>query len=454
MAAIQLEELRVEGEQECLVRPEEGLRVARVWEEARKALTVQAWTEREGGYRFQVVRYERGLDLDTRKITREDRRVTTSLSRNPITSLPAEDLMTQGFIRDTEDGGMEYFGPDATVLLSDIFLDTHCFLLKGDDDRPDLIGLAFEPVRKGRLRDIQGTLWLDRSSAALQYLEYGYTWSRYPEAQGVARGRVEFRELPNGAWIVSRWWIRMPVMAQDLFRAGGGRTGIYVAGLWETGGEIAQISSTDRRTVSRLQRGMVSGRVWDSTRSHPLEGARVYLSGTSYYGMTDFQGRFLLEGVPEGVFTAAFTHPRLDTLGVPAPGVDVTVRPGELSEVHLGTPSTSTVLEEACRGQERARSSAVISGMVRDRASGKGIPGATVRLDWQEVARAGAGQLTGQEKWIEVDTDGKGRYTVCGVPPDELLVIQAKLDGRRSDTTQVRVPEESFTVVNLELTTR
>jgi hypothetical protein len=39
-APILLEELRVEGQQRCVVRPGEGMELARVWEEARKALTV------------------------------------------------------------------------------------------------------------------------------------------------------------------------------------------------------------------------------------------------------------------------------------------------------------------------------------------------------------------------------------------------------------------------------
>ena len=29
--------------------------------------------------------------------------------------------------------------------------------------------------------------------------------------QGVARGRVDFEQLPNGAWVIRRWWIRMPL---------------------------------------------------------------------------------------------------------------------------------------------------------------------------------------------------------------------------------------------------
>jgi len=447
--AIQLEGIRVEGEQRCVVRPEEGLEVARVWDEARKALTVQEWTEREGLYRFQVVAYERDLDPGARRIQSETRRVTTGVSRSPIQSLPAEDLMENGFIRHLSDGSLEYYGPDAQVLLSDIFLDTHCFRLTADSDQPSAVGLAFEPVRGGDFRDVLGTLWLDRETGALQYLEYGYTWSQFQEAQGVARGRVEFEGLPNGSWIVRKWWIRMPKLAQDLTLAGEGRSGVFVAGIREAGGEISQITTLDRQRIAQVERGVVSGLVWDSTRHGPLEGARVYLSGTSYAGTTDAEGHFLIDGVPEGVFTAAFTHPRLDTLGVMAKGVDVEIKPGELTDVILGVPSSKSILLEACRGEEREWGSAVISGIVRDQGSGEPIPQAKVRLDWQEVSRLGPGRLSGQDKWFETSTDSEGRYTVCSVPSNELIVIKGSFLEEESDTVQLSVLEDSYTVVNL-----
>ena len=63
--------------------------------------------------------------------------------------LLAEDLLESGFIRRVDDGGFDYFGPDASVLLSDAFLDTHCFRLVAREDLPEAVGLAFDPVRKG-----------------------------------------------------------------------------------------------------------------------------------------------------------------------------------------------------------------------------------------------------------------------------------------------------------------
>jgi hypothetical protein len=449
--AIQLEELRVEGEQKCVVRPEEGMDLARVWEEARKALTVQDWTEREGLYRFQVVNYQRDLDATGRRIEGETRRVTTGVSSSPIRSLPAEELMEKGFVQRLDDGGWEYFGPDAAVLLSDEFLDTHCFRLRSGQDDPGALGLAFEPVRGADRPDIEGTLWLDRETAALQFLEFGYTWAEYSEARGVARGRVEFQGLPNGAWIVNRWWIRMPELSQDLSMAEGGRTGVFVSGVREAGAEVAQISTLDRQRIAQMERGFLAGIVWDSTRYGPLAGAQVFLSGTSYAAVTDAEGRFLMEGIPEGVFTAAFTHPRLDTLGVMAGGVDVEILPREVTDVRLGVPSTGSILVEACRGEERRWGAGVVFGVVRDRESGEPLPGALVRLDWQEVDQTGPGRIGAQGRWFEASTDGEGRYSVCSVPGDHLLVIHATFMDRRSDTLHVRVPEDSYKVVDLVL---
>lgn len=449
--AIQLEELLIEGEQRCVVRPEEGLQVARVWEEARKALTVQDWTDREGLYRFQMFGYQRDLDPGALRVRAETRHVTTGVARSPIQSLPAEDLMANGFIRHQEDGSLKYFGPDAPVLLSDIFLDTHCFRLTEDSDQPSAVGLAFEPVRRGEIKDVLGTLWLDRETGNLEFLEYRYTWAQYPEAQGVARGRVEFEGLPNGSWIVRNWWIRMPMLARDITRATGGRTGVYVSGIREVGGGITEISALDRHVLGQAEGGMVSGLVWDSTRYRPLEGARIYLSGTSYSAITDAQGRFLLDGLSEGVFTAAFTHPRLDTLGVRSKGVEVEITPGELTEVLLGVPSEGSILEDACRDQERPLGSAVVSGVVRAAEDGRPMPQAMVRLEWQEVNRLGRDRLSGQNKWFETPTDAKGRFTVCSVPSEELIVIRATFMDHESDTVSISVLEGTYTVVDLKI---
>jgi hypothetical protein len=271
---------------------------------------VQDWTEREGSFRFQMARHERELDWPSEAVISESRSIRSGVSRSPIQSLPAEDLLSEGFIRPSGSGGYDYFGPDASVLLSDLFLDTHCFSLSSDGDRPGEIGLSFEPVNRGRFPDITGTLWLDSETAELGVLEYTYTWSPWPEAYGVAGGEVEFENLPNGAWIVRKWSIRMPIVAADFTRTGSrGTSRITVSRIKEVGGEITQYSSLDRTVVSEaLPKGVLEGQVWDTPRQEPLAGATVFLSGTSYAAETDSQGEFLLSDLPEGTFSVAFTH--------------------------------------------------------------------------------------------------------------------------------------------------
>lgn len=67
-------------------------------------------------------------------------------------------LLAGGFVRPEPEGGWIYYGLEAHVLLSDPFLDTHCFRLKTDPDHPGLLGLAFEPTHRAR-PEVQGTLW-------------------------------------------------------------------------------------------------------------------------------------------------------------------------------------------------------------------------------------------------------------------------------------------------------
>ncbi len=449
--AIQLDGITVHGEQRCVVRPGEGLEIARVWEEARKALAMQRWTEQEGSYWFKVQNYSRDLDRDARRVLAESRNTRAGLSQNPIGSLPAEDLMTEGFIQRNPDESLQYYGPDASTLLSDIFLDRHCFQLETNEDEPDLLGLAFEPVERRDIPDIQGTLWLERSSSALQFLEYRYTWAPHPDARRLARGRVDFEELPNGAWIVRKWWIQMPQIGREEARFDRReRPGIGVVGIRETGGEIVGIRTQDQQEVSRAERGLVAGLVWDSTRAAPLGGAKVYLLGTSYAGTSNAEGQFLIDGVPEGVFRATFTHPRLDTLATLGTGMEVEVAPGKASEIRLAVPSIASIISEVCADRSREDASGVIRGRVLDTETGRPVPEASVSLTWQVVSRP-SGWLRGDDMIIETTTDDHGRFTVCNTPAQELIEIQAKTDEGRSDILRFQIERDSYTTIGLEV---
>lgn len=448
---IQLEELTVVGDRKCVVRPEEGMALARIWDEVRKALTVQQWTEQEGLNRFRVLGYQRELDPETRLAISETQRMDEWATRNPIRSLPAEKLLGDGFIQRNSEGEYIYYGPDATVLLSDAFLDTHCFSLELDDQPSDLIGLSFEPVIRRSLPDISGTLWLDGESARLQFLEFGYTWSPWMEAASVAEGRVYFEELPGGSWIVSRWWIRMPKMVQNTGLMTGGGMGFRVRGITEAGGEVVQVSSTTQRRSGDSAAGTLTGLVWDSLRSSPLVGAEVYLSGTEFSATTDSTGRYHLPGIREGVFRVVLTHPRLDSLGVSPSVGEVSMTADAALELPLGIPSRVSFLSALCSESGWAPGTSAVVGTVRDEENGLPIEGATVVLEWTDYRSVANREILADVQRTEVLSDERGRFRACGVPSLVILTARGHKPGFEGPGVEAIVPDENVLVMDLTI---
>jgi hypothetical protein len=208
LVPITLPELTVEAEQTCVLRPEEGLATAALWEQVKTALELTQLTIDERRYRFRT-------ELTTQELNRYEAPLSVVTQQGVgyrsmgFGSMSAEELQRHGYVRSAAAGPV-YYGPDAQVLVSNVFLDHHCFRVR-PGARLGSIGLAFEPVRSGGLPDVTGTLWLDSATVALQALEWEYTelsrWARI----GGPRGTMNFDRLPNGAWFITRWKLRAPV---------------------------------------------------------------------------------------------------------------------------------------------------------------------------------------------------------------------------------------------------
>ncbi len=246
VVAVELSGVSVEAERRCVARREEGLELARVWEEARKALAATRWTEERQLFTFRLYRYSRVLDPNTLVIQRENSDSVWRTGGKPFITPPAEELIANGFVQRSAHGEL-YYAPDAEVLLSDPFLDTHCFTLEHEDDeRPGLVGLAFRPVGGRAVTDVEGVLWLDERSAELRQLEFRYAGLRFPAYMDVTRtgfgGRLDFERLETGAWIIRRWRIRGPIREP---------VGGYSArAVQEEGGEVVRILARGGRGSS------------------------------------------------------------------------------------------------------------------------------------------------------------------------------------------------------------
>ena len=213
---ISLPELRVEGTSVCGARAAGDSLGAMLWGQASTALALTNDAIRARHYRFATVLEDRLVDstgMLSRSLPAAD--LTAGNAAWPIQSLPHDSLLRVGFIANREDlvEGPTWYGPDADFLLSESFLAAHCFrtVPPGPGYAPEWIGLAFEPASKSGLSDVRGTLWLDRASAELRRIDYGYTklpsWAHGRDAQGA----LTFTALHDGGWVVQRWFMRVPV---------------------------------------------------------------------------------------------------------------------------------------------------------------------------------------------------------------------------------------------------
>ena len=133
---------------------EEGLAVYRVWEEARKALAAIVWTGQQPYYRFDAVHFRRDLDADGRPTSEVEYEEVRFFGRHPFRAIPTRDLILGGFVQRIS-GYVQYYGPDAEVMLSEEFLRRHCFRLAETDDSSQVSSIS-APVDDARVIDIAG----------------------------------------------------------------------------------------------------------------------------------------------------------------------------------------------------------------------------------------------------------------------------------------------------------
>lgn len=452
-SAIELAGIEVSADADrCTVRPrEEGLLLAEIWDEARKALSAASFTDERNLYRYEIVRYERSLDRATGEVLSEERQRRERFQSTPFESHPAEDLVRNGFVQ--EDGqGYLYLAPDAGVLLSDPFLDSHCFRI-AESDSDGLIGLAFQPTGERKtVPDIAGTMWLDRESAELRWLEFTYQYLEPERMSPDVGGRVDFRRMPDGTWIVPEWWIRMPVMG---VRTGFGRhREPFIAQYQQAGGLVVDVREAGgRRLGGRTGTGGIEGVVLDSLGT-PARGVAVAVVGSNQTVFTNARGEFSITSLAEGTYRIRIRDLRLDEAGYVTEPVLQDVIPGELARLEYHMPSVGDVLFDACRGEARESGPAVVAGRVVG-TSGRPIPSATVRMRWSEYQVIGTtrldlgdpGPLREITDGFEATADENGSYRFCGVPTNTTIELSAELGDATSEVEEISVPEHETGVV-------
>ena len=239
--AIALPAVTVEAEKRCRVRPGEGEPVAALLEQSQTVLGVTELAIERRLFRFRSAVRDRMLGVDLR-ITRERGDTSNGFSAWPFGSLPPDSLVRNGFVQEGPNGPT-YYSPDASVFFSDAFLDTHCFSVETHPTDSTVVGLRFEPVRKRKVPDVLGVLWLDRASRELRRLEYRYTGLEDWAPARLVGGWIEFRRLPNGAPLIVAWQIRAPVPSSN-----DGKRKLF--GFMEREGRVINVFTADGHPIT------------------------------------------------------------------------------------------------------------------------------------------------------------------------------------------------------------
>lgn len=393
--------------------------IQRWWQEVRTALDVSTVVQAQALAQFQVERFERQWGPRLERILSVDRSMEVMLSNQPFVSAEADFLAEGGFVQGDMMGQREYYAPDAAVLLSDVFLNQHCFSIVSNEDDERLIGLAFEPTRSNDVPEIRGTLWIDSTSAELQNLDF-----RYVNLEGLPQnesgGLVAFDYLASGAWVVHEWYIRMPKLGTRGFRS---RQRLVLLGYIDVGAVVRQVNvaAVDRDRSGAV--GSIYGSVFDSIRGRGLAGATVSILGTRFQATTDEGGAFALTDVPVGEHDITFFHPDPQAWGLGSSFVHVEVEEGVSTRADLALPAFRQAARLVCMGSGGDAESVLIGEVVN--ADGEGYGNVELEIVWNvDVGRSGV-----REREIEGRTGSDGHFVVCTIPGETTVRVRANIEG-------------------------
>jgi hypothetical protein len=451
-AVQRLPEVRVLDSDLCVTNQANRARVASLWDEARTVLLAAQISLRDRLFEGHITRYSRGLQPRTLRVLEESWAERKGMMDRPFVSLGGDSLSQIGYRRTV--GEFEYYyAPDAEVLISRSFARDHCYnVVQGSRDRRGLIGIAFEPSPRRTLPDVRGTIWLDDRTFELRFVEFRYTDLEPFEGSDRVGGEVYFGRLSNGAWVVSRWFLRFPQWARPISPV-------------ETYSRLPSVMV--RQTMHRLieEGGMVftaglklylrpasiAGTVTDSS-GRPFAGVTVRLGGTPFSTQTGTSGEFRLDSLPAGRFTILAEHPSYTQAGSYVGEAAVELREGDATPLTIRAGKTSDLFDRLCEGKQPKKDNGALRVLVVDSATSRPLPSLRVWLRWtgRYVGTMERPQMLMPTEvgGFESLTDAGGTVTFCDLPADMHLVFSAvQPDGKpAADSSFLRVEKNALRV--------
>jgi hypothetical protein len=440
-----LSTVAVSEARQCVVPREADELTSGLWQEVQNALAAAIATTGSARLGFTLRRFERQLDSTGSRVMRSKQWEVRTVASEPYVSIAAESLAAQGFVRD-EGRYTVYAVPDARTLSSGAFARTHCLRATRDRARPAFIGLEFAPVGRDRDGEVRGTLWVDRASSELRTLEYRYTGRR---SERPAQGRLEYRRLPGGAWIVGAWVVRVPVLARvsrTVPGIGEGMAGTArlrdttveeTVAVWEVGGDVSDSFDPGDAVGAADGAGAVHGSIVDSATSQGMPEVLVELrpaaagpAARRYGATTGADGRFAFDGVRRGEYLLTVTAARLDTANTGVRPIALSVGAAARIGVRITIPPAAQGIASLCESAPPAGTT-VLHGIVHD-AAGHAPSNARVSAEWPTGPTTKARMQSAAVERHVAFADSAGRYALCGLPGDRALLVRASAGALQS----------------------
>jgi len=395
-----------------------------LWEQARAALlanVIARETNQAMVWRTSFRRYmtERGDDIAWQAV-----RLDSSVSLRSFDAvLSAREFAKRGFAEVGADGHIQFYGPDAEVLLDDALVGVYCIELASQRERPAQVGLRFRPMKRkeGRV-DIDGTLWIDTVKRELRDLDFRYL-GLDRDAEGIHPGGiVSFHSLANGVTFIDHWNFRVPVPGIDTMFGENARViqrRYYTPR--EVGGEVASAQWPDSVGYDgRL--GTLRGKAVDASGT-PVIDVVIRLEDTDYIASPDVWGEFQFDRLYPGPYHAVVILPEVAHLGaiIPTPLRFTAARDSVIAGVRMLVPDARLYFRLPCSGDETSdeEEPALRILVTKD---GERVEGA-----YWELSKSNG--VPGQNVIERRQTTGDGRVHYCmQLEPGEDYVIRAAQD--------------------------
>jgi hypothetical protein len=225
--------------------------MARLLETAQTALGLAEAGVTADGRKFKVQTWRETVRSDGTPLDSAPTLAPRQMSGWPIQSADPDSLRAWGFERGTwpdprhvvpgPNVGPVFYGPDARVLFTDWFLDSHCFTVAKPRSKGDsLLIVRFKPAKGAGRAALEGRYEFDLGSLELRSLVFEFVKQPDWVPEHGAGGAMRFVRLADGAWLPASWLMRAPVPAANA------TLGVYeFYGFAETGGFVVEALKPD-----------------------------------------------------------------------------------------------------------------------------------------------------------------------------------------------------------------